>query len=155
MKKKFNANFMKQAIELSEIACIIKKTGGAFGAIVEKNNKIIGEGYNQVIAQNDPTWHAEIQALREAGKAIGSFDLKGTTLYASTQPCPMCLSAAYLANIDHIFYGATNDQALQFSPSRQQDFFKEICKKENQIITSTQVMETEALEIWKKFSEQV
>ena len=79
--------------------------GGPFGACVVKDGKIIGKGYNMVLGTNDPTAHAEIVAIRDACKNIGSYDLTGCELYATSYPCPMCLSAIIWANIKMVYYG--------------------------------------------------
>ena len=150
---KYNEAFMKRAIELSEIASIEKKTGGVFGAVIVKDGEIIAEGYNQVIKHNDPTWHAEIQALREAGKKLGTPHLEGCVLYSSAECCPMCLCAAYWGHIEHIFYGATVEDALKYGEFKDVDFYKEVCKKpEDRLIKSTGVMREEAVKVWKKFA---
>ncbi len=86
-------------------------TGGPFGAVVVKDGKIIGIGGNQVISKNDPTAHAEIVAIRDACKNISNFDLSGAVLYATCEPCPMCLSAIYWANIKEVFYCLTRFHA--------------------------------------------
>lgn len=154
MSYSYNPEFMKRAIELSEIASIKKKTGGVFGCVIVKDNKIIGEGYNQVIKENDPTWHAEMEAIRQACKKVGSPHLKGAILYTSAESCPMCLSAAYWAHIDHIFYGAHVEDALKYGEFKDVDIYKEICKKnEDRTITATEKMRDEAVEIWKRFSQ--
>ena len=85
--------FMHRAIELSIESA--KSKGGPFGCVIVKNNEIIAEGNNQVTANNDPTAHAEIVAIRNACKKLNSFFLKGCDLYTSCEPCPMCLSAIY------------------------------------------------------------
>jgi tRNA(Arg) A34 adenosine deaminase TadA len=85
--------------------------GGPFGAVVVLNGKIIGKGGNRVIIQNDPTAHAEIVAIREACRKISSFDLSGAVLYATCEPCPMCLSAIYWANIKEVYYCSTRFEA--------------------------------------------
>jgi guanine deaminase len=150
----YNEAFMKRAIELSEVASIIKKTGGVFGAVVVKDGEIIAEGYNHVVAHNDPTAHAEIIALREAGKKLGTPHLKGCILYSSAECCPMCLCAAYWGHIEHIYYGATYKDALKYGDFKDLNFLEEICKNpEQRMIKSTQVMHEEAVKIWKKFSE--
>ena len=149
----YNPEFMRRAIELSEVASIIKKTGGVFGAVIVRDNKIIGEGYNQVIAQNDPTWHAEMQAIREACKNERSPHLEGAVLYTSAESCPMCLSTAYWAHIGHIFYGAHVEDALKYGEFQDVDIYKEVCKKNDERkIKSTEKMRTEAVDVWKRFS---
>jgi tRNA(Arg) A34 adenosine deaminase TadA len=85
--------------------------GGPFGAIVVLDGKIIGRGGNQVSSHNDPTAHAEIVAIRDACRNVASFDLSGTVLYATCEPCPMCLSAIYWANIQTVYYCATRHDA--------------------------------------------
>lgn len=85
--------------------------GGPFGAVVVLDGKIIGKGGNQVSSQNDPTAHAEIVAIRDACKNIGNFDLSGAVLYATCEPCPMCLSAIYWANIQSVYYCSTRHDA--------------------------------------------
>lgn len=153
MANEYNEAFMRRAIELSELASIVKKTGGVFGCVIVKDGKIIGEGYNQVIKENDPTWHAEMQAIREACKKIGSPHLTGCVLYTSAESCPMCLAAAYWAHIDHIYYGAHVEDALKYGDFQDCDIYKEICMKpEERTIKSTEVMRDEAVEVWKKFS---
>lgn len=85
--------------------------GGPFGAIVVHGGKIVGEGRNSVTATNDPTAHAEVVAIRQAGKTLGRFDLQGCVIYTSCEPCPMCLSAAYWARVDRVVFSATQDEA--------------------------------------------
>lgn len=80
--------------------------GGPFGAVVVRDNTIIGRGTNCVIPYGDPTAHAEILAIRDACSWLGSFDLSGCHLYASCYPCPMCLAACAWANISHVYYAA-------------------------------------------------
>ena len=106
-------NFMKRAIELS--INNIKNNGGPFGCVIVKNNQIIAEGVNRVTSSNDPTAHAEIVAIREACKKLNTFNLQGTDLYTSCEPCPMCLSAIYWSHIDKIFYGNSRDEAAEIN----------------------------------------
>ena len=108
-----NINFMNRAIELS--INNIKNNGGPFGCVIVQNNKIIAEGVNRVTSKNDPTAHAEIVAIREACKKLNTFNLKGTQLYTSCEPCPMCLSAMYWAHIDKIFYGNSRNDAAKIN----------------------------------------
>jgi guanine deaminase len=153
MEKDFNPEFMKRAIQLSRRASIEEKSGGVFGAVVVKDGKIIAEGYNQVIKQKDPTWHAEMQAIREACKKLGTPHLKGCTLYTSAECCPMCLATAYWAHIDRIFYGATTKDSLQYGEFADVDILDEIRKDNRQRrISMTEHMRPEAVEIWKEFS---
>ena len=97
--------FMRRAIELSEKA-LREKTGRPFGAVIVKDGKIIAEGINRVLPEHDSTWHAEIHAIREAGRVLGTHDLSGCIMYASSEPCAMCAFAMSLARIDGVVFGA-------------------------------------------------
>jgi guanine deaminase len=101
--------FMEQAIELA--AANVRANGGPFAALVVKDGKVVASGVNQVVHANDPTAHAEIVAIREACRALGDFQLTGCDVYASCEPCPMCLGALYWARPAHIFFAATRDDA--------------------------------------------
>jgi len=101
--------FMQRAIELSVEN--IKNGGGPFGAVIVKDGKIISEGTNRVTADNDPTAHAEISAIRQAAKKLNTFNLSGCEIYTSCEPCPMCLSAIYWAHLDKIYFGNTKTDA--------------------------------------------
>lgn len=81
--------------------------GGPFGAVVVKDGQIIGRGHNQVVKNNDPTCHGEIQAIRDACAHLNTFDLSGCDLYTTAAPCPMCLGAIQWANIKNVYYGCT------------------------------------------------
>ena len=104
------SEFMRAAIRLS---CEKMRAGegGPFGAVVVRRGKIIGRGWNRVTSTNDPTAHAEMMAIRDACRRTGSFRLDDCQLYASCEPCPMCLAAAYWARIGAIFHGATRRDA--------------------------------------------
>jgi len=101
--------FMQRAIELSVEN--IKNGGGPFGAVIVKDGKIISEGTNRVTADNDPTAHAEVSAIRQAAKKLNTFDLSGCEIYSSCEPCPMCLGAIYWAHLDKIYFGNTKTDA--------------------------------------------
>lgn len=85
--------------------------GGPFGAVVVVDGQVVGRGCNQVTSTNDPTAHAEVVAIREACRTLGRFDLRGAVLYASCEPCPMCLSSALWARVDRIVYANDRFQA--------------------------------------------
>jgi guanine deaminase len=85
--------------------------GGPFGSIVVRDGQVIGEGWNQVTSTNDPTAHAEVVAIRRACDALGTFSLQGATLYASCEPCPMCLASAYWARVSRIVFANTREEA--------------------------------------------
>ena len=101
--------FMKMAIELSIEN--IDEGGGPFGAVVVRDSKVIATGANRVVPNNDPTAHAEVVAIRNACRELNTFDLSGCTVYASCEPCPMCLSALYWAGVERICYANTKRDA--------------------------------------------
>jgi len=102
--------FLARAIELATRGSQAGE-GGPFGAVIVRDGRIIAEGWNRVVASKDPTAHAEIGAIRTACAAAGHFHLPGSTLYASSEPCPMCLSAAYWARIERIVFANSRAEA--------------------------------------------
>src|SRR5690606_31459951 len=95
-------DYLRQAIELAFDN--IDKGGRPFGAVVAKNGEVIATGVNEVLATNDPTAHAEVMALRAASRLLGTPDLSGCTVYASGQPCPMCMAAMRIAGVDEVAF---------------------------------------------------
>ena len=104
--------FLREAIRLS-IEKMNAGEGGPFGAVVVRDGQIVGVGWNRVTSGNDPTAHAEIVAIRDACLRLGTFRLSGCELYASCEPCPMCLAAIYWARIDRLCYAATREDAAR------------------------------------------
>ena len=102
--------FMREAIRLS-IEKMQAGHGGPFGAVVVKDGQIIARGFNQVTSTNDPTCHAEVDAIRKACAVLGTHQLEGCDLYTSCEPCPMCLGAIYWARPQRVFYGNTKQDA--------------------------------------------
>ncbi len=98
--------FMREAAQLA-LMNVQRGEGGPFGAIVVREGRIIAQAVNTVTRDNDPTAHAEVNAIREAGRVLGAFDLSGCEIYASCEPCPMCLGAIYWARIERVYYGCT------------------------------------------------
>jgi len=150
------SEFMKRAIQLSIDS--VKNGGGPFGAVIVKNDKIIGEGSNKVTSTNDPTAHGEIVAIREACKKINNFNLSGFEIYSTTEPCPLCLSAIYWARINKIYYANSREDArkIDFDDSL---IYSELKKNINERkIPMTQMMRDEALkafELWDKKTDKV
>jgi guanine deaminase len=112
MSDEHHLRFMREAIELSK-ANMRGARGGPFATLIVKNGLVVGRGTNLVTSANDPTAHAEIVAIREACRALGSFQLEGCDLYTSCEPCPMCLGAIYWARPRAVFYANTRDDAAQ------------------------------------------
>ena len=101
--------FMREAIRLADES--VAHGGGPFGAVVVKDGRILAGASNSVTIDNDPTAHAEVNAIRQACRELGTFDLKGSVIYASCEPCPMCLGAIYWAGIERIYYANTRADA--------------------------------------------
>lgn len=101
--------FMNRAIELSIEN--VRSGGGPFGAVIVKDGRIVAEGANRVTSLNDPTAHAEIVAIRNACATLGAFDLSGCEIYASCEPCPMCLGAIYWARLSRIHFASLSADA--------------------------------------------
>lgn len=123
--------FMQAAIREAE-SNIITNAGGPFGAVIVKDGVIIAAGHNEVLKNNDPTCHAEIQTIRAACQALGTFDLSGCELYTSCYPCPMCLAAVIWANIKTVYYGNTAEDAaaIGFRDDFIYDFIRSGCNNE-------------------------
>jgi tRNA(Arg) A34 adenosine deaminase TadA len=102
--------FLRRAIALSR-EHMAAGAGGPFGAVIVRDGRIVGEGWNRVTSTNDPTAHAEVVAIREACRALGTFKLDGAVLYTSCEPCPMCLAATYWARIGRIVYANSRADA--------------------------------------------
>lgn len=148
----FNIKFMRKAIALS--IRNVAKGGGPFGAVIVKDGKIIATGVNKVVSHNDPTAHAEVNAIRKAAKKSGTFDLAGCDIYTSCEPCPMCLGAVYWAHLDKIYYGnnKTDAKNIGFDDSF---IYEEIdLKPENRRVKTTQLLANEAIEAFKLWAKK-
>ncbi|MBI5219381.1 MAG: nucleoside deaminase [Bacteroidia bacterium] len=140
---------MNEAIRLSIKS--VKDGGGPFGAVIVKNGKIIAKASNSVTKDNDPTAHAEVNALRLAAKKIKNFDLNGCIVYSSCEPCPMCLAAIYWAKIDRLFFANTKTDAKKIGFD---DFFiyDELeLPYEKRKMKVTQMMRNKALEAFRNW----
>ena len=144
--------FMKKAIELAYEG-MSKNKGGPFGAVIVKEGKIIGEGYNQVTSTNDPTAHAEIVAIRNACQYLGTYQLNHCEIYTSCEPCPMCLGAIYWARINKVYYACTREDAAAIN--FDDDFIYDELKRDihRREIEFFQVMRKNAMPVfqaWKR-----
>lgn len=110
MNKEQDKSFLRQAVELARRG-VEEGIGGPFGCIIVRDGKIVGKGCNEVTSRNDPTAHAEIVAVRDACRQLGDYQLTGCDVYASCEPCPMCLGALYWARPRRVIYAATRDEA--------------------------------------------
>lgn len=121
-----DAEYMRHAIDLARRHSGAG-AGGPFGAVVVKDGKIVGEGWNRVTSTNDPTAHAEIVAIRRACEALGTFDLSGATVYTSCEPCPMCLCAILWSRASRMCYAATRTDAAEIGFD-DEAFYVEVAK---------------------------
>lgn len=143
---------MKQAIELA-FSNVKENKGGPFGAVVVKDGEIIGRGANLVTDTNDPTAHAEIVAIREAASKLGTFELQGCELYASCEPCPMCLGAIYWARIDKLYYAATKDDAAKADFDDSFIYKEFTLPKDQRSISSLQLMRDDSVKVFDAWIE--
>lgn len=142
--------FMKMACDLAFDN--IDKGGGPFGAVIVKDGMIVSTGCNSVTIDNDPTAHAEVNAIRNACRKTNNFKLEGCTVYSSCEPCPMCLSALYWAGVARIYYGNTKEdaRAIDFS---DQFIYEEIDKApKDRFIPSIRMENTDAIKAFEKWA---
>ena len=135
--------YMKVAKELAD-ENLKTNVGGPFGACVVKNGKIIGKGSNHVLAQNDPTAHAEIMAIRDACKNIGSYDLSGCEIFTSCYPCPMCLSAIIWSNVKKLYYGNTKTDVANIG--FRDEYIYDYIRKLTDNMNDSSILELESMD---------
>lgn len=144
---------MEKAIDLS-LENMRANKGGPFGAIVVKDGKIVGTGANHVTSENDPTAHAEVVAIRDACKNLGSFQLDGCVVYTSCEPCPMCLGAIYWARPDAIYYANTRVDAANIG--FDDEFIYEELKKdlEIRVLPIEQIGRENAIKVFEEWQQK-
>lgn len=142
---------MKEAIDEARRTMNLNY-GGPFGAMIVKDNKIIVVASNTVLKDNDPTAHAEINAIRKASKVLNTYDLSGYTLYTTGYPCPMCLSAIIWSNIKEVYYGTNLEDAAKIG--FRDEFIYDYIKGKNKDILSLKNLEhDECLKLFKEYYE--
>jgi guanine deaminase len=152
-----NPKFMREAIRIS-IAKMRANHGGPFGAVIARNGRIVGRGWNRVTSTNDPTAHAEVVAIRDACHRLKRFQLDDCDLYTSCEPCPMCLSAIYWARCRRIFYGTTRKDAAKIG--FDDDFiYREVSRPMSQrTLRMKQLLRAEALvafQAWREKADKI
>lgn len=157
MTKETDEKYLRMAIELSQEG-MEAGSGGPFGAVVVKDDKVVGRGFNRVTSTQDPTAHAEVVAIRDACNTLNSFQLEGCTLYTSCEPCPMCLGAIYWARPDRVVYACSQDDAA--SVGFDDSFiYKELqTEPEQRSIPMDQALQSEAFEVmqlWEKMEGKI
>ncbi|MCC9167279.1 nucleoside deaminase [Pontibacter harenae] len=150
-------DFMRKAIQLS-VEKMEADFGGPFGAVIVRNGEIVAYGYNNVTASNDPTAHAEVDAIRKACQHLGTYQLTDCELYTSCEPCPMCLGAIYWARFRKVYYGNNKKDAAQIGFD-DQFIYDEIDKPlPERHIPMEQLLRNEALvafQAWQKKNDKM
>ncbi|MGV3504271.1 MAG: nucleoside deaminase [Adhaeribacter sp.] len=145
--------FMREAIRLSREK-MEAGFGGPFGAVVVRNGQVIARGYNNVLASNDPTAHAEVDAIRKACAALGTFQLSDCELYTSCEPCPMCLGAIYWARPKVVYYGNTRQDAAAIGFDDQFIYDQIQLSFSERAIPMLPLLRQEALQVFKAWEEK-
>ena len=147
-------NYMKLGIEEAN-KTMNEGIGGPFGAVIVKNDEIIAVASNTVLRDNDPTAHAEINAIRLAGKKLGTYDLTGCDLYATGYPCPMCLSAIIWANISKVYFGCNPRDAenIGFRDDFIYDFIKNLRegKSDKNLVDLQELDRADCLQLFESY----
>ncbi|MBQ5424895.1 MAG: nucleoside deaminase [Bacteroidales bacterium] len=151
-----NEKFMRLAIEKSLES--VDNGGGPFGAVVVKDGEVVAVASNSVTIDNDPTAHAEVNAIRMACKKLGTFDLSGCEIYASCEPCPMCLASIYWARIGKLYYANTKVDAdkIGFSDSFiYEEFAKPESERSIKVVKMLRNEAIKAFENWEKKGDKI
>jgi guanine deaminase len=151
-KENASGEFMREAIRLAQSG-VRRGDGGPFGAVVVRDGVIVGRGWNRVVADKDPTAHAEVNAIRDACRNLDTFQLDGCELYTSCQPCPMCLAAAYWARIDRLWYAATSEDAAGIGFDDQHIQCQLAEPEAKRLIGHGQMLRDEALEVFRLWAQ--
>lgn len=143
---------MRKAIALSERN--VNEGGGPFGAVIARDGEIVATGVNRVTAEHDPTAHAEVSAIREAARRLGTYDLSGCEIYTSCEPCPMCLGAIYWARLDRMFYGNTKTDAAAIGFDDAFIYNELSLEPASRSLRSEQMMHEDALKAFRAWAEK-
>lgn len=116
------------------------------------NRSALAEGSNQVVSRNDPTWHGEMEAIRNACKVLQRPHLEGYVLYSSAEPCPMCLGACLWARLGVVYYGASYSDVKAYGGFNDEDYMAEMKKEPRQRkIPCHQILREEAVKVWEEY----
>lgn len=143
--------FMRRAIELARNG-MLQGAGGPFGAVVVRDGKIVGEGWNRVLATNDPTAHGEISAIRDACARLATYSLEGCEIHTTGQPCPMCLGAIQWARIGRIYYGFRIEDAAAIGFDDTEFFRQMRLPAHERLIPSVESCRDEALALAREYA---
>jgi len=152
MSKEDNLNYMLTAIKKAE-ENFLSGNGGPFGAVIVHDGEIIAVAGNCVTSTNDPTAHAEVVAIREACKTLDTFDLSGCEIFASCEPCPMCLGAILWARIGKLYYAADRNDAAR-AGFDDELFYRELSlSNDKRLLKPTQLLQKEAVEVFNQWND--
>ncbi|MGX6444898.1 nucleoside deaminase [Neobacillus sp. K501] len=150
-------DFMEKAVA-EALQNVTANHGGPFGAIVVKNGQIIGIGRNEVTSSNDPTAHAEVQAIRDACRNLNTYQLDDCEIYTSCEPCPMCFGAIYWARPKAVYYACTKEDAAKIGFDDQFIYDQLSLPKENRKIPMKQIYPNQGdmpFRAWEKSKQRV
>lgn len=140
--------FMEAALQ-EAYEGIEKNHGGPFGAVVVKDGRIVGRGHNRVLYKKDPTYHGEMEAIRDACKNLGTHDLTGCQLYTTAEPCPMCLGGILWSNIQEVYFGC--DRIDTDRIGFRDDVFYEYLDGKNDILSIRQIDHEKCLSLFEHY----
>ncbi len=144
--------YMEKALEQT-LKGLNNKEGGPFGCVIVKDNEIISSSNNTVLKDNDPTAHAEVNAIREACKKLNTYDLSGCILYTTCEPCPMCLSAIIWSNIKKVYYGCTKEDAANIG--FRDDLIYKHLNNELKLLDLKNVNREECLKLFNEYQDTI
>lgn len=144
--------YMEKALEQT-LKGLNNKEGGPFGCVIVKDNEIIATSNNTVLKDNDPTAHAEVNAIREACKKLNTYDLSGCILYTTCEPCPMCLSAIIWSNIKKVYYGCTKEDAANIG--FRDDLIYKHLNNELKLLDLKNVNREECLKLFNEYQDTI
>ncbi|TRO66479.1 nucleoside deaminase [Christiangramia sabulilitoris] len=148
---KLHRKMMERAIELAREGRDMDN-GGPFGAVIAKGDEIIAETRNEVLCKGDCTQHAELRAIQRACRKLNSLNLKGCVLYTSCEPCMMCLGAAYWADLDYIYYGASADDAKEYGFKYSDMYYNSNAEERHREFRMFQISREDAVGLWDSVS---
>jgi guanine deaminase len=155
MEQQTHEAFLRRAIALGREVALEERIGGPFGAVIVRNGEIVGEGQARIVPERDPTWHAEIAAIRDACRRLGTHDLSGCVVYTSCECCPMCHAACWRAGVAQIYYAGTADDTATYTGSndaRPRGQF--VLPDAERNLPVHQLLREEMLEVWRAYQAQ-
>lgn len=147
-----NEELMRKAIELSIEN--VANGGGPFGAVIARNGEIIATGVNRVTANNDPTAHAEVSAIRAAAEKLGRFDLSDCEIFTSCEPCPMCLGAIYWARLNKIYFANNKTDAKNIGFDDSFIYDELALPRDQRHLSAEEMMRNEAIKAFEAWTEK-